>query len=97
MHPHPGGGLTHVTAELKSLYGMIRSAWALEDGRFNWRITVPPNTRAAVYVPAQDMSQVTESGQAVESANGVTFLRMENGYAIFEVISGSYTFSSQLA
>src|SRR5678815_6117389 len=56
MHPHPGGDLTHVTAELKSLYGMIHSAWALEDGHFNWRITVPPNTRATVYVPAQDVS-----------------------------------------
>jgi alpha-L-rhamnosidase len=95
MHPHPGGGLTHVTAELKSLYGMISSAWTLEDSRFDWHITVPTNTRATVYVPAQDVSQVTESGQPLENVNGITFLRMENGYAILEVISGSYTFSSQ--
>jgi hypothetical protein len=34
MHPQPGGGLTYATSELHSLYGVIRSAWTLENNNF---------------------------------------------------------------
>jgi alpha-L-rhamnosidase len=97
MHPQPGGGLTYATAELHSMYGVIRSAWTLENNNFDWRITVPANITATVYVPAKDISHITESGQPVENANGVTFLSMERGCAMFAIRSGSYVFSSRLA
>jgi alpha-L-rhamnosidase len=96
MHPQPGGGLTYATAELHSMYGVIRSAWTLENNNFDWRITVPANITATVYVPAMDLSGVTENGQPVENSNGVTFLRMEDDFAVFVVSSGSYVFSSRL-
>jgi alpha-L-rhamnosidase len=96
MRPRPGGNLTSAEAELCSMYGLIRSAWTQENGVFSWQITVPANTTATVYVPADDVSTVTESGQPVENANGVTLFRVENGFAVFSVMSGSYTFRSQL-
>ena len=34
MHPQPGGGLTYAKAELHSMYGIIRSAWTLQNGTF---------------------------------------------------------------
>jgi alpha-L-rhamnosidase len=88
--------LTYASAELHSTYGIIRSAWTLENDRFDWRITVPANTTATVYVPAKEVEYITESGQPVDDANGVTFLRMENGFAVFDIKSGSYVFSSRL-
>jgi alpha-L-rhamnosidase len=93
----PGGVLTYATAELHSIYGMIRSAWTQEEDVFDWHITVPANTTAIVYVPTKDISYVTENGQPMENTNGLTFLRMENGFAVFGVLSGSYFFSSRLA
>ncbi len=96
MHPQPGGGLTHATAELHSMYGTILSAWARENNRFDWTVIIPANTSATVYVPAQAASQVTESGQPAESAAGVTFLRRENGCAVFCLGSGAYQFSSHM-
>jgi alpha-L-rhamnosidase len=96
MHPQPGGELTNAKAELRSMYGLIRSAWTQENGRFDWHITVPANTTATVYVPAKNMTQITEGGQPPEKANGITFLRTENGFAVFEVTSGAYRFSSHL-
>ena len=36
-----------------------------------------------------------ESGQSVETEPGTTFMRMENWFAVFDVDSGSYTFSSK--
>ncbi len=96
MHPQPGGGLTSAMAELQSMYGAIRSAWTQENNRFDWRVIVPPNTTATLHIPAKDISHVTEDGQPVKDATGITFLRMENGFAVFHAISGTYNFSSRL-
>jgi alpha-L-rhamnosidase len=95
MRPRPGGGLAYAKAGLLSMYGLIRSEWTLQNGVFDWHITVPSNTTATIYVPAKDISHVTENGQPVETAQGVTFLRMENEYVAFTVNSGSYAFSSK--
>jgi alpha-L-rhamnosidase len=94
MHPRPGGGLTYATTELHSPYGLIRSAWTWKNDTFDWHITIPANTNASVYVPAKDTSDITESGRRVQDSEGITFLRMESGCAVFAVQSGSYVFSS---
>jgi alpha-L-rhamnosidase len=96
MRPQPGGGLTHAKAGLQSMYGLILSEWTLQNETFDWQITVPANTTATVYVPAKDASHVMENGHAVERAPGITFLRTENGFAVFEVEAGSYSFSSKV-
>jgi alpha-L-rhamnosidase len=57
-------------------------------------ITIPPNATATVYVPATKVEQVKESGQLATKAEGVRFLRLENGYAVFSVGSGSYRFAA---
>jgi alpha-L-rhamnosidase len=62
MRPRPGGELTHATTELRSIYGPIRSAWTLENGRFDWQIAVPANSTATVYVPSAGGTTVHESG-----------------------------------
>ena len=95
MHPQPGGELTYAKAGLHSMYGLIRSEWTLQNNTFDWQITVPANTTATVYVPAKEVSQVTENGHFVDKEQGITFLRMQYGFAVFAVESGSYSFSSK--
>lgn len=51
LHPHPGPGLTYVRAALESPYGLIVSAWRIENGRFEWDVTIPPNARATLTLP----------------------------------------------
>jgi alpha-L-rhamnosidase len=58
------------------------------------RVTIPVNTRATVYVPATEVSAVTESGQPIDAAAHVRLIRTEDGRAVCEVGSGSYTFVS---
>ena len=70
MHPRPGGGLTNATAKLLSPYGMIRSDWKIEQGRFDWQITVPTNTTATISIPARDVSGVIERGQSATQCRG---------------------------
>jgi len=50
------------------------------------KVSIPANTTATVYLPAQSTAAV--------KSNGATFLRMENGRAIFAIGSGDYTFVS---
>ena len=94
MHPQPGGELTYAKAGLHSMYGLIRSEWTLYNNVFDWQITVPANTTATVFIPAVDVSHITENGRSVIKAQGMTFLHMQNGFAVFTVESGSYSFSS---
>ena len=86
--------LDWVKSEHESPYGMIRSDWQKKEGKLAIDVTIPPNTTATVYVPAQGESDVNESGKPASNANGVKFLRMENGAAIYEVGSGVYRFQS---
>ena len=57
-------------------------------------ISIPGNTTAWVFVPVKDITSVTESGKPIAQAEGVKFLRMESGAAVYEVGSGIYHFQT---
>jgi alpha-L-rhamnosidase len=59
-------------------------------------ITIPVNTEATVYVPAENEMSVTESGQPTANAPGVKFLGLSHGAAAYAVGSGAYQFKSPL-
>ena len=94
MRPHPVGDLKWVKASFRSPYGLVRSEWQKEAGVFHWQITVPPNTTATVYVPAEKAEAVTESGKSAKDADGVKLVGTEDDRAVFQVTSGTYRFTS---
>jgi len=96
IQPDVGGGLEYAKAQYNSIHGKIVSGWELENGKLIMNVSVPANTSAFVYVPTEDISQVTEGGKLVKDSEGVKFLRMEKGAAVFKVDSGSYIFESIL-
>lgn len=95
MRPTPIGDLTHVNASFHSVRGMIRSEWTLHEGSFEWNISLPANTTAEIAVPAQTEADVTEGGVAAASSDGVRFLRLEAGRALYSIGSGTYHFVSK--
>jgi alpha-L-rhamnosidase len=97
MRPGPVGDLKFVRATHHSPYGLIASHWQRENQVFKWEVTVPPNTTATVFVPAEEQVKVTESGRPAETAPGVKFLRRERGCAVFSVGSGAYRWESRLS
>lgn len=62
LHPQPGPGLTRVRAALESPYGPIVSEWRIEGDRFEWEVTIPPNTRASLTLPGASESQELAAG-----------------------------------
>lgn len=97
IKPVPGGKLTEASGELKTIHGLVTSAWSSSNGNFTLTTTIPTNTTATVHVPAKDVGSVQESGKLATSVDGVKFLRMENGAAVFSVESGRYQFTSGIA
>jgi alpha-L-rhamnosidase len=63
---------------------------------FRWKVTIPANTTATVYVPAAGVGSVTENGKPATQARGVSLMTTENGRAVFRVGSGNYSFESRL-
>ncbi|MBN2505145.1 MAG: family 78 glycoside hydrolase catalytic domain [Verrucomicrobia bacterium] len=94
IRPHPGGGLRWARAEYQSMHGLISSRWEIRRGRFRLTVATPPNTRAAVHVPAGRLEAVRENGKPVRIGNGIREMSYEDGHAVFEVGSGRYEFSA---
>jgi alpha-L-rhamnosidase len=94
IRPHPGEDLAKAKGRYVSVHGEIESEWEAEDGDFKLEVTIPVNTTATVSVPAEGVSSVTESGVPAASAPGVRFVQTQDGYAVFEVGSGKYSFES---
>lgn len=89
VQPHIGGGLTNVSASLDTYYGKISNTWKVENDKLSMDVEVPPNTRATVYVPADNKDSVYENGAVVSNIKG-----FEDGYVVLELGSGSYHFTS---
>lgn len=96
IKPAVVGDLTWVQCGYDSIRGRIVSHWKCEGDQLTMDVTIPVNTTATVHVPTRDQAGITESGQPAAKSNGVKFLRMENGAAIFEVGAGTYRFGSAL-
>jgi alpha-L-rhamnosidase len=96
IRPAVVGDLTWVKSNHRSIHGMIVSNWRRENDVFRLDVTIPANTTATVYVRTKNVASVTESGRTAGNAPGVKFLRGENGYAVFAVESGKYSFAASL-
>jgi len=92
IKPHPLRELGHVHASYMSIHGPISVDWWFSDQAFHLKVTIPANTLARVYVPTTDHKKVEESGVPAEKAEGVQFIGMEEGYAVYLISSGSYHF-----
>jgi len=95
IRPRPGGGLAWARGSYESVHGTIAADWKINNDSFTLTVMVPVNTRATVYVPADEQNAVTESGKPPEKAEGVEFLRKEDGAAVFRVKSGTYRFAAR--
>jgi len=96
MKPELINGLNAVNASYQSVYGLIKSNWKKEGRTLKWNITVPPNSKAIIYLPNILGGSIQESGKSVNSAKGVKFLKMDDHKLVYEIGSGNYSFSSDI-
>jgi alpha-L-rhamnosidase len=94
--PEPTGQMTWATGYYDSMFGRINSSWKVDNGILTYTATVPANTTATLYLPAGSAKAVKEGGKDVNNIKGITFIKFENGKAVYELKSGSYEFVSNL-
>jgi len=84
IHPHMDARITHARGEYDSAYGRIVSDWTgTPDGRFALEVSIPPNTRARVLLPASPHRRVMQDGKPVKTVK-------ESGSQMMQLGSGSY-------
>ena len=103
INPQIGGGLTSAQGSYDSIQGTIASAWQFTNNTLTLNVTIPANTTAQINVPTTNAAAITESGVPAASSPDVVYVGVSNSivagvstnpYAIYDVGSGSYMFSS---
>lgn len=95
MKPTLPDGLSFVKSSYKTPYGLVKSEWK-KGSNFDWNISIPANAVALISIPAKSADGVTEGGKKAAEAEGLKFVKMDKGYAVYEAGSGNYSFKSDL-
>ncbi|ALL08754.1 alpha-L-rhamnosidase [Pedobacter sp. PACM 27299] len=81
--------LTWSKAGYESNVGTIKTEWRREKGQLFLKVVVPPNSSATIYFPAEDASKIKCSSSWAKAVG------TKNGYSLFKVPAGAYTFSGK--
>eukprot|EP00040_Diaphanoeca_grandis_P022458 m.120654 g.120654 ORF g.120654 m.120654 type:complete len:517 (-) comp28822_c0_seq2:151-1701(-) len=95
----PSFGLVNtVTASYVSDYGRVVSSYGTDSTALtlSYNVTVPPNTKASIYLQATTEDDVQESGVPVSQAPGVKFMWCKESTCVFQLGSGSYKFTTKM-
>jgi alpha-L-rhamnosidase len=86
IKPQPVDGLSWAKGAYRSIRGLIKSSWKKEANRFILDVSIPPNTKGEIWIPAGSKQIILEGKRKQE------IIRYEDGYAIVQVGSGDYSF-----
>jgi alpha-L-rhamnosidase len=86
IRPEPVGDVTYAKASYHSPYGVIVSDWKKSKEQFEIHISIPANTTAVVFLPANKGDIITKSSKQVSP------LKYQNGKALLSIGSGAYDF-----
>ena len=92
FRPRPGGGITWAKTSYRSLYGLIRSEWKIENGEMHWTIEIPGNSTGAITLPHAQLQRVKVNGRTISDIQALIPARQEGDHTFLELGSGSYDF-----
>jgi alpha-L-rhamnosidase len=97
IEPNPVGDLTSASGTEATPLGPVSSSWTRSGTSFALTIEIPVGSQATVCVPAASAGSVTESGDPVAAAAGVTVTGMQGSCLQLKVGSGTYKFQSTMS
>ncbi len=97
IDPSPVTGLSYASGYETTPLGRVSSNWTVSGTSFALTAQVPVGSRATVCVPAASAQSVTESGDPVGRASGVTVTGMQGSCLQLQVGSGTYRFHSTMS
>jgi alpha-L-rhamnosidase len=94
IRPALPAALSFVECSRETPAGRIASHWRRTGDKLVFRISIPANATAQVFIPAAAARFVTESGRPVLQAPGVLRVSAETGAVAVTIGSGDYEFST---
>ena len=99
VKPFVPDDMKFVKVRLNTVRGEISVSWEKNEGYFRISVHVPCNTTAEIHIPIfgrwyeikEGGRKLIENGEA-EVRSDVSFVKIENDYAVFNVGSGWYDF-----
>src|SRR5690606_4910724 len=88
--------INYVNASYNSIHGLIVSNWKKNNKTFQWKISIPPNTTAEVYIPAKSNKTIKANGASIANAKGIEYIKDEGDRVHLRLLSGNYELSSKL-
>ncbi len=92
MKPQILSDLKFVDASHESPFGHIGSYWKLQDNKLIWKVDIPVNSTADIYLPCANTEDVSESGTPLKNSVGVNIIGNQNGRILIIAESGAYSF-----
>ncbi|MBN1900367.1 family 78 glycoside hydrolase catalytic domain [Candidatus Sumerlaeota bacterium] len=95
IKPRPGGNLRFARVHYKSISGWIESEWFQEKNELRLICRIPVNVTARVHLPCRDPKDILEGDNPIDESNSmIKFDSFANGEAVYEVLSGHYSFKT---
>jgi alpha-L-rhamnosidase len=94
--PILGGPLTSAEASYNSPYGEVRTAWNIENGKFQLEATVPPNTTAKIIIPANTAESLLLNSSLFSDNTEVELVQKNEDAFELKAQPGTYVFESKL-
>ena len=88
-------GISYVKAKYHSINGEIVSSWKKTGNSIVIEISVPPNTKANLFIPNNDSSKVTENNKPLKGNPDIIEKGTSQGFLNVEIGSGNYQFISE--
>jgi alpha-L-rhamnosidase len=92
FRPQPVADVSFAEYSNETPFGRAGIQWKTEDGRFSMDVEVPVGSSATVFVPAGDPGAVTEGGRRIEDGPNLSYTGVRDGYVVYSVTSGRYSF-----
>ena len=89
LRPFVGGALEFARARFSSMHGEIVSEWRREGAALHWRVRVPPNTTARVFLPA--------AGAFAPDTDGLAIVERSDDFVVCIAPAGSYSLRGTFA
>ena len=95
IKPQPGD-LTNVEMKMPTIRGPVFVKWTKEGDEFNFKITIPANTRARVWLPSLAADTFKENGKKINECKDIIPVGRDEAFTGFEIGAGEYFFSGQI-
>ena len=93
IKPQPAN-LKNAYIKLPTIRGNVVCKWTITDEKYNFKVTIPANSSALVYLPKNDPAKILEGNKPIEQVKDIIYVGNDESSSIIEIPAGNFTFES---